>query len=86
MAATATRVYVKLDALRALAEEKGWTKPNGKERLNATAIAAAIGVNVSTMTRIIAGEACGTATISGLLAHAPGRSLDDLFTRETDAA
>lgn len=81
----ATRVYVKLDALRALAEQKGWTKPAGKDRLNATAIADAIGVNVSTVTRIINGEPCGQATISGLLSIT-GLGLDDLFTRETAGA
>lgn len=79
----ATRVYVKLDALRAVAEQHGWTKPGGKDRLNATAIADAIGVNVSTVTRIIAGDPCGPATISGLLA-VTDVGFDDLFTRESN--
>jgi hypothetical protein len=79
----ATRVYLRLDALRALAERNGWTKPGGRDRLNATAIADAIGVNVSTVTRIIAGDPCGPATISGLLAVTDA-GFDDLFTRDAN--
>ena len=81
----AARPALRTDALHALASENGWLRDDGE--ISSYAVAAALGVDRTTISRLVRGHhRPGPAVIASLLQAAPKKSFSDLFTTEEVAA